>query len=158
MSSLSPSANTLNNAIRVCIACDAQLFGNDCHEFEHHPKYVLCIFCKQLWHHTMIQAHEPDCRGFQRYRPIVPNYEQLLALAKSRCGEQAVKQANTGEAQPVPKMCFCGFMAFLSHEITSHQRQSGCKKRRCRVCNATFCSMMPCGEHRCVSFFFIFSF
>lgn len=150
MSSLPPINSVLK---RICIACDAELIGNDCHEQEHKPKYVLCVFCKKLWHHTMIAAHEPDCRGFQRYRPIIPNYENILEQAKIRCGTQALKQASTGESQPVPKMCFCGFVAFLSHEITSHQRQTGCIKRRCRVCDSVFCSMMPCGEHRCVSLY-----
>lgn len=128
--------------MRFCHVCGEHLVGEDTHLEKHWQTHSMCVCCKNLVLTRNLNSHERDCRGFQRFRPIIRNYEQLMLDARET---SIATKAVT---------CFCG-AGFNHQTLCKHQSNGSCVKRKCRVCNLIVSSMLYCEEHRCVSFQFI---
>lgn len=142
----------LNRFVRTCDVCHSDLQGWETHGELHRASHSLCVFCKSLVLTRKLNEHEKQCRGFHRFRPLIYNYKSLLQKATD-----AILLARRKELPHVPETCFCDFVAKNSHELTSHQNETGCMHRKCRVCKILINSIMPCVEHRCVSVYFFVS-
>lgn len=101
--------------------------------------HSLCVCCKNLVLTRHIDQHERECRGFQRFRPLIPRFEHRMEAARiASLKSKAVT-------------CFCGAQ-FNHQSISKHQAKQSCSKRFCRVCGISISSMLFCEEHRCVCF------
>lgn len=124
--------------MRYCTVCGEHLAVGDTHLHLHWQTHSLCVCCKNLVLSRNLYLHERECRGFQRFRPIIRNYELLMHRARQ----------SSIETKAVT--CFCG-RTFNHQTLSKHQQNGECVKRKCRVCRLTVSSMLFCEEHRCVS-------
>lgn len=129
--------------MRVCHVCGDHLSIGQSHIEKHHSTHTLCVFCKNLVITNSLSVHERDCRGFQRYRPFIHEYDRLM--------EQAITSDNGHDAVT----CFCGEI-FTLRSLAKHHHLGGCSIRKCRVCGINISHLLGCKDHRCVSFLKIF--
>lgn len=125
--------------MRYCNVCDSLLGTGESHLDLHGVTHELCVCCKQLVLKRNIVNHERECKGFQRFRPIIQDYENRMIAARSSSLESRV-------------LCFCG-ESFTNQSIAKHRAKTACEKRYCRVCDIIIGSMLVCEEHRCVCIF-----